>query len=191
MSSARWWRRYSLKHQGRDRLPVERGCNSQNHGLIILGIDPGTVNLGYGIIRQNSREYEYVSSGVLKIPKTKVLHERLRIIYEGLEDIIKRYSPQVAVIEKIFFAGGVKATLNLGYSRGVAMLAVARYDIPIYEYSTLEVKKAITGYGRADKVQVGEMVKRLLFLNKKPDPDSADALALCICHAHNILTRIR
>lgn len=189
MSSARWWRRYSLRPQGRDRkshsTEVEKaGNDSSRNSLIILGIDPGTSNFGYGIIRQKKGDFEYIDSGILKVSKSKELKERLKFIYNGLEEIIKEYKPDVAVIEKIFFAGGMKATLSLGYSRGIALLAIANYDIPLYEYSTLEVKKAVVGYGRAEKHQVSEMIRHILSLDRPPPHDSADALALCICHAH-------
>lgn len=159
--------------------------------LTILGIDPGTVNFGYGIIREENGDYEYISSGVLKVSNSKPLKDRLKFIYNGLEEIIRQYKPDVAVIEKIFFAKGIKATLGLGYSRGIALLVIANHDIPLYEYSTLEVKKAIVGYGRAEKNQVSEMVKFLLSLNRRPPHDSSDALALCICHAHRHNSELR
>ncbi len=177
--------------QGNREGTILEGVIKNNDGIIILGIDPGTVALGYGLIRQLNAHYEYIDSGVIKVAGRKSLPERLCLIHRGLEELIDKYRPHVAVIEKIFFAGGVRATLGLGYSRGVALLAVAQHEIPVYEYSTLEVKKAITGYGKADKDQVSEMVRRILSLNTRPLSDSADALALCICHAHNIMVRLR
>ncbi len=159
--------------------------------LVILGMDPGTVNFGYGLIRQYNNDYEYLASGVLRVSGKRSLQERLKFIYSGLEEVIERYRPDVAVIEKIFFAGGVRASLGLSYSRAVALLAIAQHEIPLYEYSTLEVKRAVTGYGKAEKYQVSEMVRRILSLPERPPHDSADALALCICHAHNLLWDLR
>lgn len=177
-----------MRHQGRDKtLPdIQKASWKCQAPLTILGIDPGTVNFGYGIIRQNNGSYEYITSGVLKVSSGKPLKDRLKFIYNALEELIEEYEPDVAVIEKIFFARGIKATLGLGYSRGVALLAIANHEIPLYEYSTLEVKKAVVGYGRAEKHQVSEMIRIILSLDKRPDHDSADALALCICHAHTI-----
>ncbi|MCX7794607.1 MAG: crossover junction endodeoxyribonuclease RuvC [Thermodesulfovibrionales bacterium] len=179
-----------MRHQGRDRnlkgsTPSKKG-DSSSPSLTILGIDPGTSNLGYGIIKQKNSSYEYIDSGVIKVSKAKPLNARLKLIYDGLEEIIREHKPDVAVIEKIFFARGIKATLGLGYSRGIALLAIANHDIPLYEYSSLEVKKAVVGYGRAEKHQVSEMIRIMLSLDRCPPHDSADALALCICHVHTV-----
>lgn len=179
-----------MRHHERDKqsiVNIRRAALKRIAPLTILGIDPGTVNFGYGIIRQKDGDFEYITSGVLKVSSKKSLKDRLKFIYNALEEIIEEYEPDVAVIEKIFFARGIKATLGLGYSRGVALLAIANHDIPLYEYSTLEVKKAVVGYGRAEKHQVSEMIRVILSLDKRPDYDSADALALCICHAHTIM----
>lgn len=173
-----------MRHQERDRLK-DKGTIT-----VILGIDPGTVNFGYGLIKQLNSDYEYLHSGVIRVSQKKPLQERLKAIYDGLNQVLRDYRPDVAVIERIFFAGGIKASLGLGYARAVALLAVAQHDIPVYEYSTLEVKRAVTGYGRAEKTQVSDMVRKLLGLSRRPPYDSADALALCICHAHIISTRL-
>lgn len=154
----------------------------------ILGIDPGSINCGYGLIRsaatRQSKGNEYISSGRIALSASKPLHLRLRELYTSLSEVIRQYAPEEIVIEKIFFAKGVKAALSLGHTRGVILLAAAESGMPIYEYSALEVKKAVVGYGRADKRQVQLMVKEILKLRHNLSPDSADALALALCHAN-------
>jgi crossover junction endodeoxyribonuclease RuvC len=154
----------------------------------ILGIDPGSINCGYGLIRsvatRQSKGNEYISSGRIALSASSPLHLRLRELYASLSEIIRQYAPDEIVIEKIFFAKGVKAALSLGHTRGVILLAAAESGMPIYEYSALEVKKAVVGYGRADKRQVQLMVREILKLRHNLSPDSADALALALCHAN-------
>lgn len=186
----------------------------------ILGIDPGSINCGYGFIikikiRDTSHIYgnisqkvdtnmgcvpnfnsnfttnftnfklQYLSSGRIVLPASKPLHARLKELYSSLEEVISEYKPDEIVIEKIFFAKGTKAALSLGHTRGVVLLAASLTGLSIYEYSALEVKKAVVGYGRADKNQVQKMVKQILGLNRVLSSDSADALALAICHANS------
>jgi crossover junction endodeoxyribonuclease RuvC len=159
----------------------------------ILGIDPGSINCGYGLIQIADSEnhkskivnHKYLASGRIVLPAKKPLYIRLRELYSSLADVISDYKPDEIVIEKIFFAKGTKAALSLGHTRGVILLAVALTGLPIYEYSALEVKKAVVGYGRADKNQVQRMVLEILRINNSLSPDSADALALAICHANS------
>ncbi len=162
----------------------------------ILGIDPGSINCGYGIIRANnlknqkvshqgSRSLLYIASGRIVLSPRDPIHLRLKVLYESLLEIISEYTPDEIVIEKIFFAKGAKAALSLGHIRGVALLASSLANCPIYEYSALEVKKSVVGYGRADKNQVQKMVKQILRLGRTLSHDSADALAIAICHANN------
>ncbi|MBI5212807.1 MAG: crossover junction endodeoxyribonuclease RuvC [Nitrospirae bacterium] len=158
----------------------------------ILGIDPGSVNCGYGLIRKitpslrysGAPSLQYLSSGRIAMQALKPLHERLKELYVSLIDVISEYNPDEIAIEKIFFAKGIKAALSLGHTRGVALLSAAVFGIPIHEYSALEVKKATVGYGRADKNQVQKMVKQILGVNRVLSADSADALAIAICHAN-------
>ena len=157
----------------------------------ILGIDPGSINCGYGLIETrshtsslNSSSYRYISSGRIVLPAAKPLHERLKELYISLSEVISEYTPDQIAIESMFFAKGIKAALSLGHTRGVVLLAAALTGLPIFEYSPLEVKKAVVGYGRADKNQVQLMVQRLLSLNRSLSPDSADALAIALCHAN-------
>lgn len=162
----------------------------------ILGIDPGSVNCGYGLIKtvnshqssaisQGNKKLAYVASGRIAMQASKPLHERLKELYVSLLDVLSEYNPDEIAIEKIFFAKGIKAALSLGHTRGVVLLSAVVSGIPIYEYSALEVKKATVGYGRADKNQVQKMVKQILGVNRALSADSADALAIAMCHANS------
>lgn len=159
----------------------------------ILGIDPGSIFCGYGFIKTPDNRGlpgrcgpVYLASGRIALPARKPLHSRLRELYETLAGVIAEYSPDEIVIEKMFFAKGIKAALSLGHARGVVLVAAAMTDLAIYEYSALEVKKAVVGYGRADKNQVQEMVRAILAIRRPLSPDSADALALAVCHANTV-----
>ncbi|MBZ0156649.1 MAG: crossover junction endodeoxyribonuclease RuvC [Alphaproteobacteria bacterium] len=162
----------------------------------VLGIDPGSVYCGYGLIRhsepshaprrgRNGGQPVYLSSGRIVLPARKPLHARLNELYASLVEVIEEHQPDEIVIEKIFFAKGIKAALSLGHTRGVVLLAASLAGLPIHEYSPLEVKKAVVGYGRADKGQVESMVREILRIGHSLSPDSADALALALCHAHS------
>ncbi len=155
-------------------------------GFKILGIDPGSINCGYGLISTNGKEALYITSGRISASPSKPLHLRLKDIFGSLQEIIQKYTPDKIVVEKIFFAKGAKAALSLGHARGIVLLAAASENIDLHEYSALEVKKAITGYGRADKNQVQEMVKLILNIKGALYPDSADALALALCYTNTL-----
>lgn len=152
----------------------------------ILGIDPGSINCGYGLIQQSGSNniIKYLSSGRIFVSAKKDLYIRIREIYSSLSEVISEYKPDEIVIEKIFFAKGTKAALSLGHIRGVVLLVAALSELPIYEYSALEVKKAVVGYGKADKRQVQKMVREILGINNSLSLDSADAIALALCHAN-------
>lgn len=157
----------------------------------ILGIDPGSLFCGYGIIqkaenRSQNRTIQYVSSGRIVLPEKKPLHFRIAELYKTLTEIIEEYRPDEVVVERIFFAKGTKAALSLGHARGVILLSAALKDIPIHEYTALQVKKAVVGYGLADKNQVQRMVTEILGITRTLSPDSADALAIAICHVNTI-----
>ncbi len=152
--------------------------------MTILGIDPGSLFCGYGIIQcKNTNLQAYVCSGRIVMPAKKALHERLGELFVTLKEIIDEYMPEEIVIEKMFFAKGIKSALSLGYTRGVVLAAASLSGRPIYEYSALEIKKAVVGYGRADKRQVQAMVSKILLLKHPLSQDSADALAAALCHA--------
>jgi crossover junction endodeoxyribonuclease RuvC len=144
-----------------------RGKNSTLERIRILGIDPGKVICGYGIIeasRLRIDECSYITSGKIVNSQRRPLPEMLKGLYDVLIDIIREFHPHEVAIEKVFFAKSVRTALNLGQARGIAFLAAASEGLTVYEYSALEVKKAITGYGRAEKRQVQEMVTRILHL---------------------------
>ncbi len=148
-----------------------------------MGIDPGSIYCGYGVVRKTGKgECLYVSSGRIRMTSSAPLAHRLMELFGGLTEVMNEFSPQACAVEKIFFAKGVRAALSLGHARGIALLAGALGGVPVYEYSPLEVKKAVTGYGRAGKTQVQAMIKRLLDLSFCPSTDGADALALALCH---------
>ena len=152
----------------------------------VLGIDPGSETTGYGVIDTDGRIHRLAEYGTIRPrPKTSFA-EKLLYIEQHLQSLIERVKPDAVALEEAFYAVNVKTALKLGQVRGVALLVAARAGLPIYEYSPLEVKSAITGYGRAEKHQVQQMVKILLRLPTVPQPhDAADALAVAICHIHH------
>ena len=152
----------------------------------ILGIDPGSIKCGYGLIGVKGKDPYYIASGTIAASSSKPLHQRLKQIFESLQDIIRTHRPEEIVVEQIFFAKGAKAALSLGHARGIVILAAALEDINLHECSALEVKKAVVGYGRAEKRQVLEMVRLILNVRETLYPDSADALALALCYANTI-----
>jgi len=150
---------------------------------LILGIDPGSRITGYGLINSVGSQCDYVDSGCIRI-KGDELPERLRQIYQGIQQLIISYSPQEMAIEKVFMARNADSALKLGQARGVAMVAGVNEGLPVSEYSARQIKQAVVGKGAADKSQVQHMVCALLKLSKSPQADAADALAIAICHAH-------
>ncbi|MFH0852224.1 MAG: crossover junction endodeoxyribonuclease RuvC [bacterium] len=153
--------------------------------MVILGIDPGTARLGYGLIKIEKNESRLIAFGCLETDKGQNPDQRLKIIYDGLIDIIKKHKPDCLAIEQIFFFKNSKTVIAVSQARGVAILAAANLKLPVCEFTPLQVKQAITGYGRAEKQQVQKMVKALLCLKEIPKPDdAADALAVAICAAH-------
>jgi crossover junction endodeoxyribonuclease RuvC len=157
--------------------------------LKVLGIDPGSVICGYGLVKSDGKDARYVASGRISSPASRPLHQRLRDIYESLVEIIREHRPDDIVVERIFFAKGAKAALSLGHARGIVLLAAAVENVPLHEFTALEVKKAVVGYGRAEKAQVQEMVKLILNIHGGLHTDSADALALALCHLNTLKFR--
>ena len=158
---------------------------SENENLV-LGIDPGTAITGYGLVWGEGDDLKLVDYGAITTPSYESLPERLREIYHQLTTLIQERQPAEAAVEKLFFSRNVRTALSVGQARGVALLAVANADLEIHEYTPLEVKQAVVGYGRASKEQVQEMVKMLLGLDSVPQPDdAADAIAVAICHIHS------
>jgi crossover junction endodeoxyribonuclease RuvC len=153
----------------------------------ILGIDPGSGSTGYGIIETDGSDYAPVLYGAIRTQPRRPFHERLLKIYTELSRILSRERADIMAIEEVFHATNVKSALRLGHARGIALLVAAQKGMPVCEYSPLEIKSAVAGYGRAEKSQIQTMVRMLLRLPELPSPDdAADALAVAICHAHRI-----
>ncbi|MGX2956029.1 crossover junction endodeoxyribonuclease RuvC [Ursidibacter sp. B-7004-1] len=152
---------------------------------IILGIDPGSRVTGYGVIRQVGRHLEYLGSGAIRT-SVEDMPTRLKRIYAGITEIITQFQPDMFAIEQVFMAKNPDSALKLGQARGTAIVAAVNQDLPVFEYAARLVKQTVVGIGSADKVQVQEMVTRILQLSAKPQADAADALAIAITHAHSI-----
>ncbi|HVT48159.1 MAG TPA: crossover junction endodeoxyribonuclease RuvC [Vicinamibacterales bacterium] len=151
----------------------------------IFGIDPGSVRTGYGCVETDGTRHRLVACGVVSGPSRASFPDRLRTIHDGLLDKLRAAAPDCVALENLFHARHARSALLLGHARGVAMLAVMEAGLPLVEYTPAEVKLAVTGYGRAEKTQMQQMVTLLLGLERTPSPhDAADALALAICHAH-------
>ena len=153
----------------------------------VLGIDPGIASTGYGCIDQDDRHaYKMVQCGVIKTPAHTDAGDRLHTIHKELGTIIKRLSPDVLVVEQLFFNSNQKTAIVVGQARGVILMTGAKAQVRCYEFTPIQVKMAVTGYGRAEKKQVQEMVRRILNLDTIPKPDdAADGLALALCYCQN------
>ncbi|MFJ1267321.1 crossover junction endodeoxyribonuclease RuvC [Legionella lytica] len=151
---------------------------------VILGIDPGSRITGYGLIRQVGQKIEYVDSGCIRTTPTAELSQKLLQIYDGICQLMDHYSPEEVAIEQVFMHQNPSSALKLGHARGVAMVAAASHRVKVSEYAAREIKQTVVGYGAAEKAQVGHMVVSLLSLNKAPQTDAADALAIAICHSY-------
>jgi len=150
--------------------------------MIALGVDPGTALLGYGVVTTEP-EPAAVTFGVIETKPDRPMPQRLAILFDQLSELIESYRPDVLAVEQLFFARNVTTAIAVGQARGIVLLAAARADVPVVEYSPAEVKQAVVGYGKAEKRQVQEMIRLLLRLDELPQPDdAADALAVAICH---------
>ena len=156
----------------------------------ILGIDPGSVVMGYGIIEQEAGALRYVSSGCLRLPATD-LPQRLHTIYKEVGELIRKHAPDVSAVEQVFVDRNVASAIKLGHARGAAICAIASAGLPVNEYTPAIIKQALVGNGRAEKQQVQHMVKLLLSLQGRLQADAADALAVAICHANMSATQAR
>ena len=151
----------------------------------ILGIDPGSRITGYGIIESQGNRLRHIDNGIIATNPTAPLATRLQTIYEGVARVIAEFAPEAMAIEQVFLAKNPQAALVLGHARGTAMVAAVNSGLAVHEYSALQVKSAVVGYGRAGKPQVQQMVKALLNLPEIAQEDAADALGVAICHAHS------
>jgi crossover junction endodeoxyribonuclease RuvC len=152
----------------------------------VFGIDPGSERTGYGCVETDGSRHRIVVCGAITTPALAAFPEKLQLIHSGLAAILRECRPQAVAIENLFHAVNVRSALKLGHARGVAMLAAVESGVGVYEYTPAEIKKAVVGYGRAEKSQVQQMIKLLLGLAAVPSPhDAADALAVAICHLHS------
>jgi len=153
----------------------------------ILGIDPGFAITGYSIIDYIGNHFKLVNSGAVLTPKEESFPLRLYELNNKLEEIIDTYKPNAISVEELFFNNNVKTAINVAQARGVILVVGCRKNIPTYEYTPLQIKQAVTGYGRADKIQVQRMVKTILGVDKLPKlDDTTDSMAAAICHAHSV-----
>ena len=154
--------------------------------MIIIGVDPGYAIVGIGVIEYNGNRFRPLEYGAITTPAGMPTVDRLKKIYDEITLLIDKYKPDAVAIEELFFNSNQKTAINVAQARGVILVSVTNRGVPIFEYTPLQVKQSVTGYGRADKGQIQQMVKTLLNLNVIPKPDdAADGLALAICHAHS------
>jgi crossover junction endodeoxyribonuclease RuvC len=152
----------------------------------IFGIDPGSDRTGYGCVETDGSRHRFVACGAIKASGAACFSDKLLTIHTELAALLRQHRPDAVAIENLFHSANVRSALKLGHARGVAMLAAAEAGLPIAEYTPAEIKRAVVGYGRAEKPQVQQMVKLILGLAAAPSPhDAADALAVAICHAHS------
>lgn len=160
--------------------------------MIILGIDPGLAIVGYGVIDCTKGVFTTIAYGAITTPAHTKVEDRLSQIYDGMTALIEKYSPAEMAIEELFFTNNITTGISVAEARGVALLAAKKKGVSIYEYTPLQVKQSVVGYGKAEKKQVQMMVQTILKLEKMPKlDDTADALAIAICHAHTGGSRIK
>ncbi len=155
---------------------------------LIIGIDPGSRATGYGLLATNGNRLRFVDAGVIRMGQGLAFPQRLDKLYCRLKEVIEIHRPTASAVEDVFYSINAKSALRLGHARGTVILAAVHGGLPVYEYTPLEVKKAVVGYGRAEKSQVQHMICVLLNLSKCPPMDAADALAVAVCHAHTSQT---
>jgi crossover junction endodeoxyribonuclease RuvC len=163
---------------------LNHGVGKVEGSFRVLGIDPGSHVTGYGIVEENAKGLRCVLHGEIKPVRGASLTKCLQTICAGIKEVISHAAPEAMAIENIFYGKNIRSLIKQGHVRGVAILAGADGGVPVYEYSPLEIKKAVVGYGRAEKEQVQNMVRAILKLPELPPPDAADALAVAICHIH-------
>lgn len=152
--------------------------------MLVLGVDPGSLVTGYGLVKKEGGTLTYVGGGKISFPHPWPFHQRIHRIFSSLVEIIETYHPEEMSIEDIFFAKNVKSALKIGHVRGAALVAAVQCGVKVFEYTPLQIKQSVVGYGRATKEQVRSMVKLLLKLDTQFSLDTSDALAVAICH-HN------
>ena len=159
--------------------------------MVILGIDPGLATIGWGVVDYSGSRFKVLGYGALETPAGVALEERLFMINQGMKELIARYKPEQMAVEELFFNTNITTGIRVAEARGVILMTAHAMGVKLFEYTPLQVKQAVVGYGRAEKKQVISMVTMLLGLSAPPKPDdTADALAIAICHAHSGASRI-
>lgn len=160
--------------------------------MIIMGLDPGLAIVGYGVVEYKAPRFKTLAYGAITTPAHTPIPERLSLIFDDLSSLIDMYHPDNIAVEELFFNTNITTGISVAEARGVILLSAKKKDIPIYEYTPLQVKQAVVGYGRAEKKQVQLMTKTILNLEKMPKlDDTSDALAIAVCHAHAGCSRLR
>jgi len=169
-----------------------RGDTGVAGGMIrTIGIDPGSRYTGYGLMEGDGSQLRHLDNGTIRVPTRFAFPDRLKYIYDELSSVIGRFRPTDMAVEEVFFAKNVQSALRLGQARGAAMLAGVNAGLAIHEYSALQIKQAVVGYGRAGKDQIVQMIRHLCCLREAMDPNAADALAAAICHLNTRSSRAR
>jgi crossover junction endodeoxyribonuclease RuvC len=150
--------------------------------MLVLGVDPGSLVTGYGLVEKKNNQLTCIHSGAISSSRDIPFYERIHKIFQSMVEIMSHYRPQEMAIEDVFFAKNVKSSLKIGHARGAVLVAAVQCGVKIFEYTPLEIKKSVVGYGRATKEQVRSMAQVILNLKNKPDLDTSDALATAICH---------
>ena len=150
--------------------------------MVVLGIDPGSLATGWGVLEGEGARTQVVDYGVLRTPKGALLPKRLAAIHDGLGEVFVKHRPASCALESLFYSKNIQTAFVIGEARGVALLASEKAGVPVFEYAPAEVKQAVTGRGQASKAQVGYMIRRLLALPEDPPEDACDALAIALCH---------
>lgn len=158
----------------------------------ILGIDPGYATIGFGLIDAEHGQYRMLNYGAISTPAGIPFPRRLSILFDDMTQLLQETQPQAVSVEELFFGRNITTGIDVAHGRGIILLAVERAGIPLYEYTPMQVKQSVVGYGKATKLQVMDMTKRLLLLQNTPRPDdAADALALALCHARSVTSLLR
>ena len=158
--------------------------------MVIMGIDPGTASMGYGIIKIDGERAVLKDHGVVRTGPALVMPKRLGVLYSNLDDVAKKFNPQLIVIEKLFFNTNAKTAMSVGQARGISLLVAAHNNIEVVEYTALQAKKILSGYGRANKKEMQKAVKKMLGISQTIKPDDAnDGVAMALCHFKIVLSK--
>lgn len=156
----------------------------------VLGVDPGSRITGYGLLEEKNRQISFIEAGLIKLPEKMPFPQKIHRVFQGIVELLERFGPDAMAVEDLFYAKNARSSLKLGHARGAILAAAGQHDISVFEYTPLEIKKSVVGYGRADKEQVRSMVIAILGLKKQVPIDASDALATAICHVNSSRLRM-